>query len=151
MKPQLTSMHVQYSICVCVISSLNKASMVKTVPSEMLELMTCRQAQALCATSQQLIFDYTVMIIIIMCSKKKSTLWSLYHKVDYVIGCFVILKYATLQQAVYPTQHSGPDHIDHSDVSTIKEFISFYFPVTVLVPKSPLLIVLSLVKLTKNQ
>lgn len=40
----------------------------------------------------------------------------------------VILKYATLQQAVYPTQPSAPDHTDLSDVSAIKELISLYFP-----------------------
>lgn len=62
----------------------------------------------------------------------------------------VILKYATLQQAVYPTQRRGLDYTEHSDVSTIKELISFYVPVTVLVPKSPLLMVPSLVKLTNE-
>ena len=51
-------------------SGLNKASMLKTVPSEMLELITRRQAQVLCATLQQLISDYRIMIIIIMCGKK---------------------------------------------------------------------------------
>lgn len=40
----------------------------------------------------------------------------------------VILKYATLQQAVYSTQPSAPDHIYLSDVSTIKELISLHFP-----------------------
>lgn len=40
----------------------------------------------------------------------------------------VILKYATLQQAVYPMQPSAPDHIDLSDVWTIKELISLHVP-----------------------
>lgn len=39
----------------------------------------------------------------------------------------VTLKYAT-QQAVYPMQPDAPDHADLSDVSTIKELISLYFP-----------------------
>lgn len=39
----------------------------------------------------------------------------------------VILKYATLEQAVYPPPPSAPDHTDLSDVSTIKELISLHF------------------------
>ncbi len=40
----------------------------------------------------------------------------------------VILKYATLQQAVYPTQPTAPNHKDLSDASNIEELISLYFP-----------------------
>lgn len=40
----------------------------------------------------------------------------------------VFLKYATPQQAVYPTQASASYHIELSDASTIKELISLYFP-----------------------
>lgn len=61
---------MQYFIYFCIIPSLNKACMFKTVPSEMLKFITRRQAQVLCATLQQLISDYAIMIIIIMCSKK---------------------------------------------------------------------------------
>lgn len=63
----------------------------------------------------------------------------------------VIFKYATLQLAVYPMQPGAPNHRDLSDVSTIKSLFHYTSPVTVLMPKSPLLMVLSLVKLTSDQ
>lgn len=113
-------MHVQYSICVCILSSLDKTTMGKTVPSEILEPIAPHKiTQVLCAALQQLIFNYTIMMII-MCSRK-CPLYS---------WCImaVILKYATIQQAVYPVQPNAPDHTDLSDVSTIKELISLYFP-----------------------
>ncbi len=40
----------------------------------------------------------------------------------------VNLKYATLQQAIYPLQPSAPDHTYLNNVSTIKELISLPFP-----------------------
>lgn len=42
MKPQLTFIHVHYSICVCILCILDKTTTGKTVPSEMLELIAPR-------------------------------------------------------------------------------------------------------------
>lgn len=62
-------------------------------------------------------------MIVIVQSGKRIDFIDIYRPNGRVRGSRgVILKYATLEQAVYP-----PDHTDLSDVSTIKELISLHF------------------------
>lgn len=67
-------------------------------------------------------------MIVIVQSGKKIDFIDIYRPNGRVRGSRgVILKYATLEQAVYPLQPSAPDHTDLSDVSTIIELISLHF------------------------
>lgn len=114
------------SICVCILSSL-ETTMGKMVPSEILQLIAQRTiAQVLCATLQQLIFNYTITMMIIMCSGK-SPFYS--HCIMAVLEwnerCHFEIRHSSTSCISYAT---APDHIDLSDVSTIKELISLYFP-----------------------